>query len=93
MNAGLGGSGIVDAVIAIAVLEAIVLVGYRWRTGRGIAIRRLLPNLAAGLLLMFGVRVALVGEPWPWLPVCLAAAGVAHLVDLRLRWDRADRLD
>ncbi len=83
------GTGVADGVIAIAVLEAIFLIGYRWRTGRGIAVSRLLPNLCAGLLLMLGVRAALAGAAWPWLPACFAAAGLAHLIDIRLRWNRA----
>lgn len=85
----LASPGIVDAVIAIAMLEAVFLIAYRRRTGRGIAVARLLPNLAAGFLLMLGLRAAVTGAVWPWLPACLAGAGLAHLVDLRLRWNGA----
>ena len=75
----------VDAVIAIAVLEAGFLIVHRWRTGRGLRGAALLANLGAGLLLLCGIRAALSGAVWPWLPACLAGAGLAHLADLHLR--------
>lgn len=78
-----------DVAIVTVAVEAIALVVYRWRTGKGIATARLLPNLGAGLLLMLGIRVSLSGAGWPWLPLCLLAAGAVHLVDMRMRWNRA----
>lgn len=80
---------LVDVAIAFVGVEAIFLLVYRWRTGRGIAAGRLLPNLGAGLLLMLGIRIALGGAVWPWLPLCLLGAGLAHLADIRSRWNRS----
>ncbi len=67
-------------------LEGLVL-GLLWRRrSRGIPIAELAVNLLAGIsLLMAAVTVAL-GVSGPWIPLCLAAALVAHLADLRLRW-------
>ena len=80
---------IVDAAIAITVVELVVLFVRRRRHGRAQTTLALLANVGAGLCLMFAVRVALAGAAWPWLAACLAAAGAAHAVDLRLR--RGDR--
>ena len=88
MRDWLASTGVANTVIAIAMFEAILLLGYRWRTGRGIAASKLLPNLCAGLLLMLGVRAALAGAAWPWLPVFLVSAGLAHMLDVRMRWNR-----
>jgi hypothetical protein len=84
----LSGTLIVDAAIAITVIEVIVLLAVRRRTGLGIAPRPLLANAGAGLGLMLAVRAALVGAAWPWIAACLAAAGLAHAIDLAARWPR-----
>lgn len=79
---------LVDVAIAVLLLEALALVAYHRLTGRGLPVREWLPNLAAGLCLMFAARSALGPEPlWPvagW----LAAAGLAHARDLARRWRR-----
>ncbi|MBZ8139111.1 hypothetical protein CLD22_04240 [Rubrivivax gelatinosus] len=79
---------LVDLVIAVTLLEAAVLAVFHARTGRGLAPRDFAANLCAGLALMLAVRAALAGAPWTWVAAGLAAAGVAHLLDLRRRWKR-----
>jgi hypothetical protein len=44
--------------------------------------------LLAGACLMLALRAALVGASWEWVAAPMAGAGVAHLLDLRLRWRR-----
>ncbi len=84
--AELFGSGrIVDLILALVLLEAVVLQGYRTVTGRGPNPSELLGNLLAGACLLLALRVALTGGDWRWLALCLGAAGLAHLADLRLR--------
>ena len=85
MNDAPWAAWIVDAALVVAVLEAVALVAYNASTGRGPAWRGLIANLAAGLCLMAGVRVAVAGAPWPWIAACLAGAGIAHVLDLRRR--------
>ncbi len=85
----LSGQTLVDVALGITVLEVIVLLVVRQRTGRGIAPQALLANVGAGLFLMLAVRAALVDAPWPWLAGLFAAAGAAHAVDLALRWRRS----
>jgi hypothetical protein len=90
--AGMFASGrIVDAVIALMVLEALLLAWLHLRRGRGLAPADLLANLAAGLFLLLALRAALVGAAWPWIAASLAAALVAHLADLARRWRRDGR--
>ena len=88
MNAEPWVAWIVDAVLVVAVLEAVALVASNVVTGRGLAWRDLVANLGAGLFLMVGIRVAIADAPWPWLVLCLSGAGVAHGLDL---WRRVRR--
>lgn len=80
------GGRIVDLILILVVLEGITLLAYRRRTGHGIGGRGLLSNLLAGVCLLLALRVALTGGGWPLIALCLAASGLAHAVDLWLRW-------
>ena len=82
-----------DAILILVIVEAGVLVAWRARTGTGIPLHHLLPNLLAGFCLLLATRLAL-GDGRPG-PVLMAALGgmlfvalVAHLVDLATRWRR-----
>ncbi|MEI8302362.1 MAG: hypothetical protein WCG13_03660 [Burkholderiales bacterium] len=77
---------LVDAVIAFTLLETVALLAWHRYSGRGIAPRPLLSTMASGLTLMAALRAVTAGAPWPWLVGCLMAAGVAHAIDLRVRW-------
>jgi hypothetical protein len=78
---------LVDAVVAFALLELAVLVGWHALTRRGLAAAELVANLSAGLCLLGALRSVLAGASWPVCALWLAAAGVAHATDLvrRLR--------
>lgn len=82
------GTRLIDLVIAFTALEAVALAAYRRRTGRGLALGDYAVNLAAGLCLMLALRAALVAASWPWIALCLLAAGIAHGADLQRRWAR-----
>ena len=45
-------------------------------------IANLAPNLLAGLSLTLALRLSRVGSNSAWIVLCLAAAGLAHLLDL-----------
>lgn len=79
----LGSPHLIDLILALTLAEAIVVVLCRGLSPLGAA-RMLLP----GVFLLLAVRSALAGTAWPWLPLALAAALIAHLVDLRERWRR-----
>jgi hypothetical protein len=77
-----------DALLGLVLLEALGLVYWWKRTGRGIAPQRLWPNLAAGGCLMLALRFASGGATFAPIAVCLMGALLAHLLDLRARWNR-----
>ena len=78
---------IVDLILLLVAVEVVVLGYMRARRGIGIGWRALLPNLFAGASLLLALRAAITGADWPWIVVWLAAAGLAHVADLRTRWD------
>ena len=79
-------------ILGLAVLEGLALAVYHRATGRGVSGKRLAPNLAAGCALLLTLRLAIGGAWWGWLGLGLAMAGVAHLVDLRMRWRKGQEL-
>jgi len=76
---------IVGLILAFMALEAVVLVVYHRRTGRGVAPGDLVPNLLAGGFLLLALGGALSGTWWGWIAFALAASLAAHLADLRRR--------
>lgn len=71
---------LVDLVLAVSLIELLWLL-LRRRTG----FANLAPNLLAGLSLTLALRLSLVGASGAWIVLCLAAAGIAHLLDLLAR--------
>jgi hypothetical protein len=79
----------VDGVLAFAVLEALVLAVCCRRSATAPRFAELAPNLIAGLCLMLALRASLAQMGWAWMACWLAGAGVAHGVDLWMRWRRS----
>jgi hypothetical protein len=79
---------IVDLVLGLTVCEALLVLGWHGRTGRGVPPADFLPNLLSGICLMLALRAALVGAAWIWIALGLVAALAAHLIDLHRRWQR-----
>jgi hypothetical protein len=77
---------LVDLILIVVVLEAAALLLYWRQAQRGIAPFDLLPNLCAGVFLLLALRASLAGGGWMTASLCLAAAGLAHLIDVRRRW-------
>ena len=77
---------LVDLILLIVAIEAVVLIVYWHKTGKGIAPRNLLPNLIAGALLLLALRLTLAQAGWMAICGCLAAAGVANVIDIMRRW-------
>ena len=74
---------LVNLVIAITLIELgwLMLIA-KHRLPKG----PLLANLMAGLGLLVALRLGLSDAGLPWVALALAAAGVAHLLDLSARW-------
>lgn len=77
---------VIDVALAITALEAMAVVAWHRRTGRGVAPADFLGNLASGVFLMLALRCGVTGAFWGWIAIFLVAALVAHLSDLRRRW-------
>ncbi len=74
---------LIDLILVLTALEALAVVHMRGLPAIAI-IRMLLP----GLFVMLALRAALAGAAWPWVPAALAAALIAHLIELNARWRR-----
>ena len=72
---------LVDGLLVVVALEGFVLTFMQRGRRRAIALM-LLP----GMCLMLAIRAALAGAVWPWVPVALTAAFLAHVADIRERW-------
>jgi hypothetical protein len=80
--------GLVDLILILVGVEAAALiVWHRW-TGHGLSLGEVGRMLPPGICLMVALRAALAGEAWPFVPLALAAALIAHVVDLRGRLKR-----
>lgn len=76
---------LVDLVLAVSLIELLWLL---LRRPAGFA--NLAPNLLAGLSLTLALRLSLVGADLAWIVLCLAAAGLSHLMDLLARHRRPE---
>jgi hypothetical protein len=85
--AGLFASGrIVDLILIFSVIEVVLLGAYHRRTGRGVGLRDLAPNMLSGVCLLLALRCAVADAWWGWIGLCLFASLIAHVWDLRRRW-------
>jgi hypothetical protein len=78
----------VELAIALTLAEAAALLLWHRLTGRGLAPRQWLPMLGAGLFLMLALRATVAGATLAPVAAALAAAGLAHALDLARRWER-----
>jgi hypothetical protein len=78
---------IIEVILALMILEAGVLVIWYKLKGQGVAPISLVVNLLAGVFLMLAVLAALQDASIWTLATCLAAALLAHIADLALRWN------
>jgi hypothetical protein len=77
---------VIDAVIAITLLECVLLSLHHRLTGRGVAPAAFIVNLVSGLCLMLALRAALTGAAAAWVLLPLMLAGLTHAFDLSRRW-------
>jgi hypothetical protein len=77
---------IVDIVLLLLALEALAVIAWRQRARRNTLAPELLGWLLSGAFLLLALRAALTDAWWGWIALFLAAAGVAHAVELARRW-------
>lgn len=76
----------IEAILALTMIEWVLLAAYYRRNGRGVAPADVSRNLVAGMFLLVALREALVGGWWGWIACSLAASLLAHLADLHRLW-------
>ena len=76
----------VDLVLGFLLLEGVALTFLHVRHGMGVAPARLWPMLGAGAGLLLALRAGITGAEWSWVTAGLLLSLVAHLYDLRSRW-------
>jgi hypothetical protein len=81
-----GWTGLIDLVLLFTALEAAFLILWHRRTGRGLSPAAVWRMLPPGICLMLALREALAGRAWPFVPLALMAALIAHLLDVKARW-------
>lgn len=77
----------IDAILALVVLEAIGILGFRTLRGAGPAPAGFLCTLFAGAFLLLALRHVLAGASTDAIALSLVFAFIAHLADLTLRWN------
>lgn len=84
MSLGFNLPTLVDVVLLIVAVEFVALALLRRRFAGGLTIPQIAANLAAGACLLMVARAGLRGDE-AWALMWLAAAGVAHTLDLVMR--------
>ncbi len=77
---------LIDLILMFTILEGVAITMWlrcRGPTGRPSAV---VGMLLPGMCLMLALRASLAGAAWPFVPAALAAALIAHLLDLWMRW-------
>jgi hypothetical protein len=77
---------LIDLIFVLVLIEIVVMEIYRRHSGKGVAFLDFLPNAAAGAFLLMALRAHLAAYGWQIICACLAAAGIAHVVDVSRRW-------
>jgi len=87
MTALFASGRIIDWILAGMILEGCVLAALYGRSGRGVAPRLLLPNLASGMCVLLAMRLVLGGAWWGFVSAALLFALIFHVRDLTGKWN------
>lgn len=79
----------IDWILVLVLLEAVLLVGYRYYTRNGLGVGSVLSLLIPGACLLLALRCALTSAGAVAIGACLLAAFIAHLTDVMVRLRRA----
>ena len=93
MAAYLDSGRLIDAIIALLVIETLFLVALRLFYRRGPDCVSSIANGMAGAGLLLALRAVLTHASFAVVGACLLAALIAHLADLANRWRMSPRVD
>jgi hypothetical protein len=82
---------LLEWIVVLMLVEAVLLLAWRARTGGGVPAAGVLCVLASGIFLMLAVRAALTSAGIASVAGWLLAALVAHVTDVLSRWQRPSR--
>jgi hypothetical protein len=82
---------LVELIVLLMLLEAGLLLLWRWRSGGGVPATGSVAMIAAGICLMLALRAALTGADPGRIARWLSLALVAHVFDVATRWQRPSR--
>ncbi len=82
---------LVEIIVGLVLLEAVALWIWFGRRGQAGLRSGAMASLAAGAALMLALRSALSGQNFLWVAFFLSVSGLAHLVDVRARWQESSR--
>lgn len=77
-----------ELILLVLLVEAAAITLHHRITGRGLALRDILPFLLAGAAFALSLRAALTGAGWHYVALPLLGALAAHGWDLVRRWRR-----
>ncbi len=86
MSAAFVNPRLIEVILGLVLCEAVALLWLRHHGGWGPAPAAVIPTLLSGAFLLLALRAALAGGGREMVAVWLAAALVAHVVDLGSRW-------
>ena len=79
------GTGLIDFVIAVTLVEGLLLSLWNLRTGRGMPLRDVWTMLMPGMMLMMGLRSVMLDHGGLVTALFLLAAGLNHSADVLRR--------
>jgi hypothetical protein len=82
---------LVELIVVLMLVEAALLLWWRWRSGGGVPATGSIAMIGAGICLMLALRAALTGAGAGGVAIWLMLALVAHVGDLAARWQRPSR--
>ncbi len=76
---------IADVVLVFMLIEAVCLLAFFFKTGRGLAPIAVFWMLLPGTCLVLAIRGALVGADWGWIALAVSLSLLGHVGDFRQR--------
>ena len=79
---------IADIMLVFMLIEGVVLIGFHFKTGRGLGPAEVFWLLLPGICLVLAMRAALAKASWAWIALAVSISLFAHLGDLRQRFSK-----